>query len=92
MKRIHFVLAGIVLLATVVLAFAAPVAPALASDPCLGAIGELDVIGRPCAFDRKGTADALAMLPIWGAFLAASAGGALLRRRMLRLRWGGRRR
>jgi hypothetical protein len=75
----------------VVLAFAAPVAPALASDPCLGALGELDVIARPCAFDRRDTVDALALLPVFGAFLAAAASGAVLRRRMLRLRWGGRR-
>jgi hypothetical protein len=91
MKRIHFVLAGIVLLATVVLAFAAPLTPAMAADACLGAIGELDVIGRPRAFDRRGAADAMAMMPVWGAFFMAILGVALLRLRMLRMRWGRRR-
>jgi hypothetical protein len=91
MKRIHFVLAGLVLLATVVLAFATPVATAEAADACLGAIGELDVIARPCAFDRHTTADALTLVPVWGAFLLAIGGVAVLRLRMLRMRWGGRR-
>ena len=88
--RTNLVLTAVVLSAAVILMCIVPVSIAYGADSCLGLVGELDVVARSCAFSREGAATPLAVWPTLSAFIGSSVGLAILRRSILRSRWGGR--